>query len=90
MSEARFDIIDQRFDHMDERFDRMDERMDRMESNLLALRESLARIENALPNLATKDDVAEAMLYARKSHRAMDVSIVAAGVAIGSVVAIFG
>lgn len=64
--------------------------MDRMESNLLALRESLARIENALPNLATKDDAMEAMPYARKSRRAMDVSIVAAGVAMGGVVAISG
>ena len=101
MSEARFDAIDQRFDHMDERFDRMDERfdrmdermdrmdgrMDRMESNILAITASTAKIEGALPHIATKEDVAEAKLYATKSQWAMVGSIVAAGVAIAGVLA---
>ena len=97
MSEARFDTIDidERFERMDVRMDRMDVRMDdrmdrcmeRIESNLLAITESTARIEGALPHIATKEDVAEAKLYATKSQRAMVASIIAAGVAIGGVVA---
>ena len=74
MSEARFDTIDQR--------------MDRMEPNILAITASLTRIEGALPHIATKEDVAEAMLCATKSHRAMVASIVAAGVAVASVAAV--
>ena len=82
MSEARFDIIDQRLDRIEVRMDRMDGRMDRMESNILAITASTARIEGALPHIATKEDVAEAKLYATKSQRAMVASIVAAGIAV--------
>ena len=68
MSEARFDIIDQP--------------MDRTESNILAIRASMARLEGALPHIATKEDVAEAKLHEMKSQRAMVASIVAAGIAL--------
>ena len=61
---ARFD---ERMDRMDMRMDRMDGRMDRMESSILALTASMARIEDALPHIATKEDVAQAKLYATKS-----------------------
>ena len=76
---ARFD---ERMDRMDMRMDRMDGRMDRMESGILALTASMARIEDALPHIATKEDVARAKLYATKSQRAMVASIVAAGIAV--------
>ena len=75
MSEARFDIIDQR--------------QERVEPNIVAIRASLARIESALPHSATKKDMAEVMLHATKSRRAMVVSIVAAGIAVASAAAIF-
>ena len=76
MSEARFDIIDQP--------------MDRTESNILAIRASMARLEGALPHIAAKEDVAEAMLHATKSQRAMVASIVAPGIAVAGVAAILG
>ena len=85
--DERFDRMDERMDRMDGRMDRMDGRMDRMESNILAITASTARIEGALPHLATKEDVVEAKLYATKSQRAMVVSMVAAGVAVAGVVA---
>ncbi len=73
MTEAQFDIIDQR--------------LERVEPNIVAIRASLARIEGAFPHFATKEDVAEAMLHATKSQRAMVASIVAAGIAVASVAA---
>ena len=80
--DERLDGFDERMARFDERMDRMDMRMDRMESGILALTASMARIEDALPHIATKEDVAQAKLYATKSQRAMVASIVAAGIAV--------